>query len=134
MFTGLITKHWGSCMDTATKHDRVSYEDDDDINTPFLYSEDIADANQHLLDQQPTNKKLINFKIFAENGAPASGVVCCCATASGSHVLVSYKNNNYFNPLLYEIEFENRAVSDYSTNLITKNLLAQTDEDGLFKC
>ena len=42
----------------------------------------------------------------------------------------TYDENPYVNTVLYDVEFPDGQVKEYSANLIAENTLSQVDEDG----
>ena len=46
------------------------------------------------------------------------------------HLIGSYDDNPSRNSLLYEVEFEDGAIREYSANLIAQNMISQVDDEG----
>ena len=45
----------------------------------------------------------------------------------------TYNDNPTLNTIVYDVEFSDGTIQEYSANLIAQNMIAQTDEDGFSK-
>ena len=53
-----------------------------------------------------------------------------CALGTDRTVAGTYDENPFLNTIIYEVEFPNVDVKEYSENIITKNMLTQVNSDG----
>jgi hypothetical protein len=87
--------------------------------------EDTVDARGHLPNQQPVYDKLINAKVQLQLGDDITS-----ATGSDGKTIVTYNDNPILNLIVYEVEFPDRQVKEYSANTIAENMLIQVNSDG----
>eukprot|EP00957_Ditylum_brightwellii_P007271 552840-Ditylum_brightwellii.AAC.1 len=76
--------------------------------------EETVDANGTLIDQQPAYNKIINTKMQLHHQDHI--------TTAGS-----YHDNPMLNSTIYKVEFPDREVKEYATNVIAENMLTQVD-------
>ena len=69
----------------------------------------------------PHQDKLWNAKILRQSLEPTSRSVGC------------YHKNPILNNLVYDVEFPDGEVKEYSENVIAENLLSQVDEEGFLQ-
>ena len=59
-----------------------------------------------------------------------TGRVARRATNQEGRVLGTYDDNPFINSMVYEVEFSDGNIREYSANVIAENLLSQVDDDG----
>ena len=147
IFTELIRKRWGDSMKSVqpAKPKRPEGEDPEDDEHSDNYFEphefeerrpvpdmdDAVDSAGRLLNQQPAYDTLINAEVLLQQGethVPAK-VVRRAVGIDGSQV-GTYDDNPFKSSVLYEVEFPDGQLKEYSANIIAENILYQVDQDG----
>ena len=59
-----------------------------------------------------------------------TGKVKKCALGPDWRMMGSWSNNPIMNSMIYEVEFPDRQVKEYSANIIAENILSQVDSNG----
>ena len=107
------------------------YEDDDEAIQPEPEIEDTVDTTSRLLSQSPAYDHMINAEVQKQlDDAAVGGKVRRWALGPDGQTTGKYDTNPYHNSVLYEVEFDNGQVHEYSANVIAKSMLAQVDSDG----
>ena len=86
----------------------------------------IAQACLDSLDQY-INAKVV---IPGRDGIPVLGKVKGHKRDAAGNPIGSSNPNPILDSCIYELEFPDRRVEEYSTNVLLENLIAQTDDDG----
>jgi hypothetical protein len=108
---------------------RIRNEDEPARTVPEI--EDTVDSRGHLLNQQPAYDKLINAEVQLQLGDDiTSARVSKRATGSDGKTVGTYNDNPILNSIVYEVEFPDGQVKEYSANTIAENMLTQVDSDG----
>ena len=111
-----------------------TYEDEDTEELPIPEIEDAVDANGRLIDQQPAYDKLINAEVMLQQGEDTvSCTVKQRSVGPDGRTSGTYDDNPYANTILYDVEFPDGQVKEYSANVIAENMYATIDVDGLSK-
>ena len=93
--------------------------------------EDTVDANGRLLDQQPAYDRIINAEVQLQLGDDYhKAKVIGRAIGPDGIVAGEYDDNPMLNSIVYDVEFPDGTVREYSANLIAENMLTQVDSDG----
>ena len=93
--------------------------------------EDIVDSTGKLLDQQPDYDKLINAEILLQlDDKMVMGKVKGRSLGDDGKVVGSYDDNPILNSIIYDIEFPDGQVKEYSANILAENMLSQVDDNG----
>lgn len=135
VFDALITKKWGSSISPpksdSTEKTFENYEDDDELEQIVPEIEDTVDANGNLLCQQPAHDQILNAKVCPQlEEEYVTGKVKQHTVGPDGKVHGTYDENPYLNMIVYDVEFPDGQVKEYSTNLIAKHILSQCDTDG----
>jgi hypothetical protein len=136
IFGALIERRWGTSInpptDTADKDDEwEEYEDPDEPARTVPDIEDTVDSRGHLLNQQPAYDRLINAEVQLQQGDDMmSAKVRKRALDNDGKVVGTYDENPILNSIVYEVEFPDGQVKEYSANTIAENMLTQVDSDG----
>jgi hypothetical protein len=136
VFDALIERRWGTSMsppkvDPEVKPDMEPYEDDQEGERTVPDTEDAVDAHGRLLDQQPLYDTIINAEVQMQLGHEyVTGTVKRRALGPDGKVVGTYDENPILNSIIYEVEFPDGQVREYSANVIAENMLAQVDDDG----
>ena len=134
-FNSLIERRWG----TAIKPPQVSKEEDtwepyhDDEETPQQLHdhEDIVDVTGKVLCQQPAYDKIINAEVMLQNGDKLqSAKVLQRSIGPDGTIEGRYNDNPVLNSIIYDVEFPDGTIKEYSANVIAENMLSQVDSDG----
>ena len=117
--------------DSVPDLDFVEYSDDDKPARIIPNIEDCVDSQGRLLNQQPQYDKLINAEVLLQLGEEMLvGKVKKRNVDHAGHVSGSYDSDPLKNTILYEVEFDDGQIKEYSANLIAENMLSQVDSDG----
>jgi hypothetical protein len=143
IFKELIVKRWGTSInkpppepldnddDWDKGDDWEEYEDDNEPARVVPDIEDMVDSSGRLLNQQPAYDKLINAEVQLQLGEHmTSAKVKSRALDSNGSVVGNYDDNPMMNSIIYEVEFPDGQVKEYSANTIAENMLTQVDSDG----
>jgi hypothetical protein len=141
-FDEFIKRRWGQVMtspqsDTVDEYcglDANSSEDSDSPST--LDIEDIVDATGKTLNQQPMWDVMLQAEIELNRETPigakrSKGVVKRRAISPTGKTTGSYDPNPKMNTMVYEVEFDDGEIQEYSANAIAENMLSQIDSEGL---
>ena len=111
----------GDDIDEGTEEERGAIPD----------VEDIVDSTGKLLDQQPDYDKLINAEILLQlDDKMVMGKVKGRSLGDNGKVVGSYDDNPILNSIIYDIEFPDEQVKEYSANILAENMLSQVDNNG----
>ncbi len=93
--------------------------------------EDMVDSSGRLLNQQPAYDRLINAEVQLQLGENmTSAKVKARALDSNGSLVRNYHDNPMMNSIIYEVEFPDGQVKEYSANTIAENMLARVDSNG----
>ena len=141
-FDALIERRWGTSINPPKVEKKNSDNDDDndafeeyedDVEQPRIIPdiEDTVDANGKLLNQQPAYDMLLNAEVRLNLGDDiAHGTVKRRAAGADGKAIGTYDDNPMLNTMVYEIEFPDGQVKEYSANIIAENMLTQVDSKG----
>jgi hypothetical protein len=120
-------------MDDSDNSEENWEEYEDDVEDPRVVPdiEDTVDKNGRLLNQQPAYDRLINAEVQLQLGEkilPAK--VVRRALGPDGHVTGEYHENPMLNSIVYEAEFPDGEIKEYSANVIAENMLTQVDSEG----
>ena len=108
------------------------YDNDNEAIWPKPKIEDtVDDATGRLLNQSPAYDRMINAEVRMQlDDAAVGGKVKRQALGADGQMTGKYDTNPYHNSVLYEVEFDDGQVCEYSANVVTESMLAQVDSDG----
>ena len=137
IFTALIERRWGTSFtppnETSPTDDEIwkEYEDEDESPRTLPDIEDAVDANGRLINQQPAYDRLLNAEVQLQQGNDMTNArVTQRALGPDGTTVGSYDDNPMLNSIVYEVEFPNGEIKEYSANVIAENMLTQVDSDG----
>ena len=108
------------------------YEDDNEVVEPEPEIEDTMNATGRLLNQSPVYDHMINVEVRMQlDDAAVSGKEKRRALGPDGQMTGKYNANPYYNSVLYEVEFADGQVREYSADIIAESMLAQADSDGV---
>ena len=108
------------------------YEDEDEAMRSIPDIEDAVDANRTLLNQAPAYDRLINAEVALQlDERMASGKVSKRAVGPDGRISGKYHEDPNLNSILYEVEFSDGQVREYTANTIAESMLAQVDSEGV---
>ena len=139
-FDALIEGRWGTSTtppneSTTPKEDPwEEYSDDDELPRQIPDIEDTVDATGKLICQQPAYDRLINAEVHLQHGdkVQAAKVIKRSLGPDGK-TNGSYDENPFLNSLMYDVEFADGTIKEYSANVIAENMLTQVDANGFSK-
>ena len=107
------------------------YEDDNEELRTVTDIEDLVDSNGRLINHQPTYNCLLNAEVQLQLGEELTmGKVKCHALGPEGKVVGKYDHNPFLNSMMYEVEFVDGQVQEYSANVIAENMLTRVDLEG----
>jgi hypothetical protein len=135
-FDELIQRRWnpsGAGMTSSSAIDESSDEDTD--NQSILNMEDAVDATGKLLNRQPSWDVMLQAEIEMNKTSPVGtsrtkGIVKRRAISPLGKTTGSYDPNPRLNTMVYEVEFDDGEILEYSANAIAENMLSQIDSEG----
>jgi hypothetical protein len=142
IFGALIERRWGTSINPpneTTEDDMAEsdedtweeYEDADEIARTIPEIEDTVDTRGKLLNQQPAYDRLINAEVQLQLGDDMiNAKVKKRALGHDGTTVGTYDDNPMLNSIIYEVEFPDGQVKEYSANTIAENMLTQVDSDG----
>ena len=141
IFDKCIEKRWGTSISPPKQQEIDAadelhetwepWEDDDEKPKTVPEIEDAVDANGRLLDQQPAYDRIINAEVMLQLGDDHQRAkVIRRAIGPDGVVVGTYDDNPMLNSIVYDVEFPDGTIREYSANLIAENMLTQVDSDG----
>ena len=140
LFDELIERRWGSSIKPPKN---VSPDEDQDDNNFEEYSdsdedariipdiEDTVDLTGKLLNQQPAYDAILNAEVQMNiDNDIVNGKVKRRAIGADGKLIGTYDSNPILNTMVYEVEFPDGRIQEYSANLIAENMLSQVDDEG----
>ena len=105
-------------------------EPDDEV-PPEIPDDDPVDSTGKAVYEQPVTDLLLNAKVFLPQGEELkSATVKCRSRDDNGDVVGEYDPNPYLNTLVYDVEFNDGTVREYSANVIAQNMYEQVDSEG----
>ena len=133
----LIERRWGTAInppkDSSSFEDSKweEYEDSDESPRQIPDVEDTVDANVRLMCQQPAYDRIINAEVLLQHGEKVqTGRAIQRSIGAEGTVLGSYDDNPLLNSIIYDVEFDDGTIKEYSANVIAENMLSQVDSEG----
>lgn len=137
LFDALIAKRHGTSMNKPKPHSSEEdkafdeYEDPDEDARIIPDIEDTVDSTGKLINQQPAYDAILNAEVRMNVGNEVTcGTVKRRALGPDGKVVGTYDENPMVNTMVYEVEFMDGTIQEYSANLIAENMLTQVDEEG----
>jgi hypothetical protein len=140
LFDGMINGRWGTSinppkLESLIDDDFEEAADEEDPENPTIDIEDAVDGKGRLINQQPAWDRIEQAEIAINKDTQAGPAVCkgivrCHAVAPTGHTTGIYDSNPLINTMVYEVEFDDGDVVEYSANSIAENMLRQIDSEG----
>ena len=139
LFDKLISKCWGTYFsppalspESDPDNDLFDpYEDDDEPARAMPDFFDPVDDTNQLIDQQPAYNILIHSEInLPQCGRLQSAKVLRQFLDPSGRSVGAYHKNPILNTLVYDVEFPDGEVKEYSAKIMSENLLAQFNDEG----
>ena len=138
IFDAAIARKWGTSItppnpeaidELQDQWEEWGDEDEDPRHVPDI--EDTVDANGRLLNEQPAYDRIINAEVHLQLGDNyQKAKVIGRAIGPDGLVAGEYDDNPMLNSIVYDVEFPDGTIREYSANLIAENMLTQVDSDG----
>ena len=107
------------------------YHDDEELPKHIPDVEDVVNATGKLLCQKPAYDKIINAEVLLQNGDEVQNAKVVQRSIGPDGVSVGkYNDNPHWNSVVYDVEFPDGTIKEYSANVIAENMLSQVDSDG----
>ena len=107
------------------------HEDEDKSDQIIPNIEDKVDTKGHQINQQPAYYKLIKSEVqLQHNNEMIYGKFKQRALNPDGQTTGSYDENPMIISIIYEVEFEDGHVKEYTANTIAENILTQVDSYG----
>ena len=141
IFNRLIEERWGTSINPPRKDSPEElpemlnkfeeYEDDDEQPRVISDIEDMVDSTGKRLNQSPSYDCILNVEVtFQQEEGLSIGRVKRRALGPDGLTAGTYDDNPRLNSIVYEVEFPDGQVKEYSANVIAENMLTQVDSDG----
>ena len=137
LFDKLIAERWGSSISPApiqidSENELEPYKDLDESPREMPeFNDPIDHDTSQLVDQQPAYDKLIHSEITLPQDNKLRNAKILRRTIDSTGCIVgTYNDNPILNTLIYDVEFPDGEVKEYSANVIAENLLSQVDDEG----
>lgn len=137
VFDALIERRWGTSINPPktetldTKEEWEEYEDSDEDPRIIPDMDDVTDNKGHLINQQPAYDRLINAEVQLQlDDEVRTARVTKRAIGPDGKTTGTYDDNPVLNSVVYEVEFPDGQVKEYSANVIAENMLTQVDSEG----
>jgi len=106
-------------------------EDDDEVPRIIPEADDPVDATGQPVDEQPFWNRFINAEVLLPHGKHVQQAkVRGRAKDTAGKVIGAHDDNQLLNTIVYDVEFPDGAVKQYSANTIAGNMFAQVDSEG----
>ena len=77
---------------------------------------------------------MINAEVLLQNGDEVQNAkVIQHSIGPDGTIVGTYNDNPQMNSIVYDVEFPDGQVKEYSSNLIADNIISQVDNDGFSK-
>ena len=135
VFDALIDKKLGNSMAFPSKPDPKSfipYSDDSDGEPELLPEDnDPLDKDGSAMFEKPITDQLIHAEVHLPQGDSIKAArVIGRSKDSNGQIIGVYDENPLLNTLVYDVEFPDGDIKEYSANVIAENMYAQVDPDG----
>ena len=135
IFAALIKQRWGDSVTPSEEVEAVlecdEYEDDYEEPRIIPDIESPVDSTGRAINQQPFYDKLINAEVQLQMGdSLVKGKVIGRSVEPDGTIIGSYDDNPMLNSYLYDVEFPDGQVKEYSANVLAENMLTRVDRDG----
>ena len=139
IFDALIERRWGTSgspppiSQSKQSEDNTwdEYHDQDEPARCIPEIEDVVDIEGKLLCQQPAYDRIINAEVLLQHGDKVqSAKVLQQSIGPNGLIAGKYDDNPALNSIVYDVEFPDGTVKEYSANIIAENMLTQVDSDG----
>ena len=135
-FDALIERRYGNSIVAPTTpvegcETTEPYEDDDQQQFTIPDIEDSVDSTGRLINQCPAYDRIINSEVQMQlDEQVTKGTVKRRALGPDGWTMGKYDDNPYRNSIIYEVEFADGEVREYTANLIAEGMLTQVDTEG----
>ena len=136
LFDKLVEKRHGTSMNPPIKTSETSdtmweeYEDGDESPRVIPETEDIVDSTGKVINQQPAYDKMLNNEVQMQVGYDLTkGLVARRAIGPDGKTIGTYDDDPSKSTLMYEVEFQDGELREYSANIIAENMMNQIDEE-----
>ena len=135
----VIKKPWGNSVtpppNVKTDDDEGKFvEYEDDVESPRVIPTygDPVDISGNALNQQPSYDKMIDAEVILGQGDKLRTVTVKARSLGedGRTIGTYYDEHHILNSVVYDVEFPDGEIHEYSTNVIAENLLSQVDDEG----
>ena len=135
IFDDLIKKRHGDSVDlpvkTVATDDWTEYEDNDESSRTIPEADDPVDSSGAPIGEQPSYDQLINAEVLLAQGEHfKSAKVLGRAKDQDGNLSGTYDDNPMLNTMVYNVEFPDGMIKEYSANVIAENMYAQVDSEG----
>ena len=134
VFDELIQRRWGDSITPPNPNAHENETNEDDHNPteeidPVM--EDAVDSTGRAINQQPLYDKLINAEVMLQQGdSKVKATVKRRTIGPDGRTSGTYNDNPILNSVVYDVEFSDGQVKEYSANITAENMYHQVDEDG----
>ena len=140
IFDALVERRWSTSAtpppisQSEHKIEEESWDEYHDQDVPprcIPKIEDTVDIHGKLLCQKPAYARIINAEVLLQNGDNVqSARVLQKSIGPNGFIAGKYNDNPSLNTIVYELEFPDGSVKEYSSNIIAEIFLIQVYSDG----
>jgi hypothetical protein len=140
LLDGMIERRWGTSinppkLESLIDNDFAEGIDEEGPENPTINIEDAVDGKGRLINQQAAWDRMLQAEIAINKDTQAGPVVCkgivrCRAVAPSGRTTGICNSNPLINTMVYEVEFDDADIVEYSANSIAENMLRQIDSEG----
>ena len=143
MFDARIEGRFGSVVDPPKQNikiprhemepndDFIEYEDEEEEPRTFFDTNETTDSDGRAVNLTPSYDGLINAELLIYNGEKMEIAKITRRTLGPDGTTAgTYDKDPKLNSMIYEVEFPDGMVKEYSVNVIAQNLLSQIDSEG----
>ena len=107
------------------------YEDGDESPWVFPDMNDPINAAGNAINQQPVHDKMIQDELIIPQGDKLQMAKVCGRTVGpDGKTIGTFHDTPIFNSIVYDVEFTDGEVKEYSANVIDENMHSQVDNEG----
>jgi len=109
----------------------IPYEDDETEPIQMPSDDDPVDSEGRAVGEQSVFDRLLHAELTLPHGESRQyAKVLSRARDESGNLIGTYDDNPLLNTMLYDVEFADGAVKQYTANIIAKNMYSQVDSEG----
>ena len=113
------------------KFEYTPYEDEDGAHRNIPKNETVDAAGKSLFQQLVTDTLIQTDALLPHGEEILAAKVICHTLDENGKVMGKHSDNPILNTLMYDVEFPDVTIHPYSANVISNNIYAQVDSEGI---